>query len=94
MIPFTLAFINPTNKKLLEKRQALAATTEEDKTAELGVAKEETVHALLDKWATLNLVRALVIGVGSALATWAAVSKLEIVAFSEAGLRSGANRLG
>jgi hypothetical protein len=84
----------PTNNKLHEKRRALAATSAEDKTAEVGVAQEETVHALLDKWATLNLARALIMGVGSALATWAAVSKLEIVGFGGVRLRSGANRLG
>lgn len=97
IIPITFAFIVPTNNELYKKRNELAAvatTAAEHKAAEVGVAGPKTVHGLLDKWATLNLARALVIGVGSALATWAAVSKLEIVGFSDVGLRSGANRLG
>jgi hypothetical protein len=70
IIPFTFAVIVPTNKKLREKQRALATTAVEDKMAEAGVQKEETVHALLDKWATLNLARALLIGAGAVSAVW------------------------
>jgi hypothetical protein len=94
IVPFTFAFMAPTNNKLIEKRDALAMVAAEDKTAEAGVAREETVHALLDKWAVLNLGRAMIVGLGSILAMWASLSKLEVVAFSEMGLKSGANRLG
>ncbi|KAF2652003.1 hypothetical protein K491DRAFT_695991 [Lophiostoma macrostomum CBS 122681] len=73
IIPFTFAFIVSTNKKLFAKEQSLAATALEDKAAEAGVSREETVHALIDKWATLNLARALLVGAGSVAAAAAVV---------------------
>lgn len=94
IIPFTFAFIVPTNKKLFEKEQSLATASIEDKAVEAGVAREETVHALIDKWATLNLARALIVGVGAVLSAWSAVDKLEITGFHDAALKTGANRLG
>lgn len=93
-MPFTFAFIVPTNKKLFEKVDSLAATSLEDKAVEAGVAKEETVHALLDKWATLNLARALIVGVGAALAVWAALDKREAGGYESFSFTTGANRLG
>jgi hypothetical protein len=84
----------PTIDKLKAKQASLATTSAEDKAAEAGVAKDETVHALIDKWATMNLARAALVGLGSIMAVWGAVSKLEIVGFSDIGFRTGANRLG
>jgi hypothetical protein len=83
-----------TNKKLFAKQQSLAATSLEDKAAEAGVAKEETVHALIDKWAMLNLVRSMLVGAGAVLAAWAAVQKREVAGFTEMALQSGAGRMG
>ncbi|KAF2274918.1 uncharacterized protein EI97DRAFT_459871 [Westerdykella ornata] len=81
IIPYTFAFIVPTNKKLYEKLRSLATTGLEDKAAEVGVAKKETVNALLDKWATLNLIRALLAGAGAVLAAWGTVSHLQETVF-------------
>ncbi|KAF2708747.1 hypothetical protein K504DRAFT_477199 [Pleomassaria siparia CBS 279.74] len=92
-VPFTFAFMVPTNTKLDEKLDSFAGTALTDKEAEAGVAKEETTHALLDKWATLNLARAGIIGVASILGVWAAVDKREAVS-SSFKLASGANRMG
>ncbi|KAF2746634.1 hypothetical protein M011DRAFT_468331 [Sporormia fimetaria CBS 119925] len=89
IVPFTYAFMIKTNNKLLEKSHTLSATA--DDKAE---TQEENVHALLDKWATLNLARAMLVGVGSILAAWGAVSKLEIVSFGNLALGTGADRLG
>jgi hypothetical protein len=83
-----------TNKKLFAKEQSLATTSLEDKAAEAGVAKEETVHALIDKWAMLNLVRSMLVGAGAVLAAWAAVQKREVAGFTEMALQSGAGRMG
>lgn len=93
IVPFTFIAMIPINAKLLEKRKQLASTTLDAKDTEVGVAKEDTVHALLDEWAGLNLARALLVGVGSICTVWASLSKLDVVAFSEVGLRTGANRL-
>ena len=61
---------------------------------EAGVAQDETVHALIDRWATLNLARAVLVGAGALCAVLAALNKREIVGFKDIGLASGANRLG
>lgn len=93
IIPFTLIFIAPTNNKLIEKMNSMAGASLEDKAVEKNVAKGETVHALIDKWATLNLARAVLIGAGAICAVVAAVDKREVFGFSGIGLRSGANRM-
>ncbi|KAF2463248.1 uncharacterized protein BDR25DRAFT_307855 [Lindgomyces ingoldianus] len=94
IIPYTLAFMKPTNNKLLSKADSLASTELSNKAAEAGVTQSETVHALLDKWATLNLARALITCVGALCAVWAAIDKREAVGFSKAALKTGANRMG
>ncbi|KAL1592517.1 hypothetical protein SLS59_009751 [Nothophoma quercina] len=94
IVPFTLFFIGPTNAKLQAKMRALEATSLEDKSAEVGVAHEETVHALIDKWGMLNLARAGIIAAGVLCTVVAALDKRELVGFSRVGLASGANRLG
>jgi hypothetical protein len=67
----TFAAIKPINDKLFAASESLSSA-ELNKDAEVGVAKAETVHALLDKWATLNLVRALLTGVAAVSASLAA----------------------
>jgi hypothetical protein len=92
-VPFTYAFIVPVNKKLIEKMNSLSSASLDDKAIEQGVAEGETTHALIDKWATLNVVRAMFLAVGTICATLAAVDKRETVAFGNIGLATGANRL-
>lgn len=77
----------------MEKERSLAATSLEDKAAEAGVTSGETTHALLDKWAMLNLARAAITGVGAVLAIWAALDRQEVVAFTETAITTGANRI-
>lgn len=73
IIPFTLAFIKPTNDKLFAKKEELASASLEDKAVEANVAQGETVHALIDKWATLNLARAVLVGAGAICAVLGAL---------------------
>ncbi|KAF2692025.1 hypothetical protein K458DRAFT_354231 [Lentithecium fluviatile CBS 122367] len=74
IIPFTLVFIGPVNAKLAYKAHALASSGSlADKDIEAGVAADETVHALLDVWATRNLARAAITGLGVVFAVWAAL---------------------
>jgi hypothetical protein len=94
IIPFTLLFIKPTNEKLFAKKDELASASLIDKTIEAGVAEGENVHALMDKWATLNLARAVPVAVGAICAVLAALNKREIVGFKEIAVGSGANRMG
>ena len=94
IIPYTLGLMGPTNNKLSGKADSLATTEITDKTAEAGVTQEETVHALIDRWATLNLGRAIITGIGSLCALWATLDKIDVVRFRDVGLTSGANRMG
>lgn len=65
IVPFTLAFVKPANDKLMAKKDELAAVSLEDKAIEANVVRGETVHELIDKWATLNLARAALVGAGA-----------------------------
>jgi hypothetical protein len=92
IVPFTFAFIAPINNKLIEKKESMASASLEDKTVEQGLAEGETTHALIDKWATLNLARAIFLAAGALCTTIAAVDKKDTISFSHIGLTSGANR--
>lgn len=94
IIPFTIAFIVPTNNKLEARMRQLESTSLEDKAVEAGVAEAETTHALIDKWGVLNLVRAGIIAAGVLCTVVAALDKREVVGFGGVALRSGANRMG
>ncbi|KAJ4361844.1 hypothetical protein N0V83_010785 [Neocucurbitaria cava] len=94
IVPFTFAFIVPTNNKLIAKKDDLASASLDDKAVEAGVAQGETVHALIDRWATLNLARAVLIGVGALCTVLAALNKRDVFGFKDIGLTSGANRMG
>lgn len=72
----------------------LEAHSLEDKSVEVGVAEEETVHAMIDRWGVLNLARAGLIAAGVGCLVVAALDKREVVGFKGVGLGSGANRLG
>ena len=61
-----------------------------DTTAEHGIKKEETVHYLVDRWATFNVGRTVLTGLAAILSTWAAVERLKVSRFR---VVSGAERL-
>ncbi|GAB7351245.1 hypothetical protein MBLNU459_g1671t1 [Dothideomycetes sp. NU459] len=94
IVPYTIFFMAPTNNKLEQKASSLANASLSDTAAEAGVAKEETTHALLDKWISLNLGRSLFPLFGSVLAAYAAVDGYEVLGLASAVLKSGANRMG
>lgn len=48
---------------------------------------------LLDRWATVNLGRSIMVGVAAVAATWAAVDRLEIVP-GVVRFATGAERMG
>ena len=86
--------MQPVNKKLNEKADSYVSTEITDTAAESGVAKEDTVHSLVDKWATLNLGNAVLVGIGALCGAWSMVESVEVVGLQFLGLRTGANRLG
>lgn len=93
IVPYTLALMGTTNQKLLEKSESLASASITDAAAEAGVAKEETVHALVDKWAMLNLGRGIMAATSAALALWASIESVQIVELNKLVMQTGANRM-
>lgn len=93
LIPASLVLLEPINQKLEYRTKSLAGAALTDTSAEAGLKKEETVHALVDKWATINLGRALVATTSAVLAVWAAVERAEVVP-ATTRLATGANRMG
>lgn len=69
IIPYTLTAMASINKKLLNKAEETSALKAEDKIVEVGLGGE-TAHQLLDKWATLNLGRAIMLATAAVLSTW------------------------
>lgn len=93
LIPYTLFALKPLNDKLQDKASSLAGTSLEDSAAESGVAKEETVHSLVDRWATLNLGGAALTLAGTLTALWAAVDKYDVIGLADISFKTGANRI-
>jgi len=90
MIPFTIGVMMPTNNKLEEKAQSFASSGAD----EVGVAKEETVNALLDRWATLNLVRSVLLLTSAILGGWASLQPTEVLGLEKVEILMGADRMG
>ncbi|KAF2092071.1 hypothetical protein K490DRAFT_32435 [Saccharata proteae CBS 121410] len=91
-IPYTLLVMKPIQDKLCARADSLTAL--EDEAAEAGIAQEDTVHGMVDKWATLNLGRTVINGVAALCVAWATISKVDVVGFERVGLATGADRLG
>ncbi|KAK0260572.1 hypothetical protein B0A54_15041 [Friedmanniomyces endolithicus] len=92
-VPYSFIFLHPISRQLLQRANDLANTSLTDTAAESGIAKEETTHVLVDRWATLNLGRSLLCCVAALSATWAAVDRLEVVP-AVGKIVGGANRMG
>lgn len=86
LIPYTFFIGEPVNRQLEAKVESLALSASED-----GIPKDETTHALVDKWATINLGKAVLAGVSALVATWAAVDRAEVVP-ATFSFSTGANR--
>jgi hypothetical protein len=101
IVPFTLLAMTPTNRELLKRADSAtstvideAAAAVETDTAKGDGNKEESTHALIDRWASLNLVRGLISGAAAVLALWASLpAPVDVVAVESFEFVSGANRL-
>ncbi|CAN9275890.1 unnamed protein product [Alternaria alternata] len=82
IVPFTLLAMAPTNDKLLGKKDELATASLSNKNVEAFAAEGETVHELMDKWASLNMARAMLVAVGAVCTVASAVvGRRELVKF-------------
>jgi len=91
IVPFTLLVLGPTNNKLIAKKDEFAAAHAKGKAIKANTADGETVHELMDKWATLNMARAVLVAAGALCTVIAAVNKREV---AKLGSMSMASRLG
>ncbi|KAL1641279.1 hypothetical protein SLS58_006181 [Diplodia intermedia] len=80
-VPYSFLFLHPTDVALQAKAQSFASTELADTSAEVGIAKEETTHALVDKWATINLGRAILGFTGAACAVWATLGRVDVIRY-------------
>jgi len=93
-IAYTLGIMMPTNDKLTEKATSLSSSTAGEGADEAGVAKEDTVNALLDKWATMNLLRGVLIATSAVLGAWASLQPTEVLGLDKVEFLTNANRMG
>jgi hypothetical protein len=63
--------MTPTNKKLERKEEEMRSLKGGDEFTELG---EENAHVLIDRWATLNLGRVVMLVAASVVGIWTSVS--------------------
>lgn len=80
-IPFSYIFLHPTDVALKARAESFANTSITDTDAEVGIAKEETTHALVDKWATINLGRAILGFAGAACSVWATLGRVDVIRY-------------
>lgn len=73
-IPYSLLLLEPLNQQLEDKAATLGASEKE----EVGIQREETTHWLVDRWATVNLGRAVMSTVSAAMAIWAGVEGIKM----------------
>lgn len=71
IVPFTLIFMHPTNRSLLQIAGGGATAV---------VVNDDSVRALITKWAGLNLVRSLLPLAGAVVGIWALVDEAPWVA--------------
>lgn len=69
-VPYGFAFLTPVARKLLAKAREVESSGECN---EVGIRREETAHVLVDRWATLNLVRGAAVLVAGCLGLQAAL---------------------
>jgi hypothetical protein len=66
--------MTPTNKKLIRKEEEMRSLKDGDyEVAHVGL-DEENAHALIDRWATLNLGRVVMVVAASIVGIWTSVS--------------------
>lgn len=70
IVPYTFAFIVPTNKKLIAKEKETRELSVTDTVSE---PDGETAHALVDKWGMLNLGRSFLLGTGAFIGAYTSV---------------------
>lgn len=74
-IPYSLILLEPMTQRL--ERKAVEADTTAW-TDEVETKAEQTTHWLVDRWATVNLGRAVLSGIAAVVATWAGVQGVHI----------------
>lgn len=72
IVPYSFLFLHPLSEKLVQRSEDFAGMAVTETVSEEG---EETTHALVDKWATVNLGRMVLSGVAAVMGLWAALDR-------------------
>lgn len=70
--------MHPIAETIKHKAEHLSSSLQGRERGNRSESKEETVHYLVDQWATLNLGRTVLTGLSALLATWAAVARVQV----------------
>ena len=73
IVPYTVVFMQSTNRKLIERNEEMGALGAEDTVVEVGLGNE-SAHALVDWWGVLNLGRGAMLSVAGILGVWTALN--------------------
>lgn len=73
-VPYTLILMEPINQLLESKAEELTDSVLAAEAIGVGSKSEDSVHQLVDRWATFNLGRTVLTGLSTLIATWAAIS--------------------
>lgn len=92
LVAYDLVAMNAIDREITEK--CSSAASEAAGEAAAAADKGDNLHGLIDRWATMNLGKAVLAGVGALCGAWAVIDKVDVVNFERLGLASGANRLG
>lgn len=91
IIPFTLTIMAPNVKALIAKTDDNAALAEMKEVTE---QDQKNAHALVDRWALLNLGRAGLSAASAIVGLWATLGAVDVVGVESVSFLSGANRMG
>jgi hypothetical protein len=72
IVPVTIIVMAPTNKKLQRKEEETRSLQAGDEVVQVGLG-EENAHVLIDRWATLNLGRVVMLVAASLVGIWTSV---------------------
>jgi hypothetical protein len=91
IIPFTLTVMAPNVKLLLEKSDPATLNVS---AKEFSEQEECSAHALVDRWALLNLGRVTLSAASALVGLWATLGPVDVIAVESVVFMSGANRMG
>jgi len=89
IIPYTIFVMSDTNDALYKK-----ANEASEQSKEVQVRRDDSTHQLVDRWASLNVVRGMLTLASAMVGAWASLGAVEVVGVAAFEFVTGANRMG